>query len=363
MRSVIRLVPGPTTISAETRRIYGEAWDASPDTNDAFFERYAQCAARLGELLEARRPGTTVALMSGEAMAALWGAVKSVVGPGDRVVCLSNGLFGSGFAGMARAAGGTATLLESDWRGPLDTAALAAELARQPAKLVTAVHCETPSGQLNSAAVAEAGRLCRAHGALFLVDFVASAFGARVSVDAWEIDLGLCGSQKALSLPPDLGMVTVSARAWEAAEARGYEGYDALLPFRGAAERRYMPYTHNWRAVEALAQRLAAADLAESLARHERVARFCRARLAALGLQLYGAPELASPTVTAVLVPPAWQWPELRARLLEEGLELGGSYGPLKDRVMRVGHMGSQADMELVAAALDRLEKVLRSKL
>lgn len=359
---MIRMVPGPTAISAETRRIYGEAWDASPDTNEAFFERYAECSQRLAELLEARRPGTTVALMSGEAMVALWGAVKSVVGPGDRVLCLSNGLFGSGFADMARAAGSAATLLESDWRGPLDTAALERELVRAPTRLVTAVHCETPSGLLNTAAVAEAGRLCRAHGALFLVDFVASAFGARVSVDEWEIDLGLCGSQKALSLPPDLGIITVSARAWEAVEARGYEGYDALLPFRTALERRYMPYTHNWRAVEALAQRLAATDLAESLARHERVARFCRERLAQMGLTPYGAPELAAPTVTAVPVPPGWSWGELRAALLAEGVELGGSYGPLKDKVMRVGHMGSQADLELVAVALDRLEKVLRSK-
>jgi aspartate aminotransferase-like enzyme len=363
MRSVIRLLPGPTTISAETRRIYGEPWDTSPDTNDAFFERYAQCTAKLGDLLEARRPGTTVALMSGEAMVALWGAVKSVVGPGDRVVCLSNGLFGTGFADMARAAGAATTLLESDWRGPLDTAKLAGELARQPAKLVTAVHCETPSGQLNTAAVAEAGRVCRAHGALFLVDFVASAFGTRVSVDDWEIDLGLCGTQKVLSLPQDLGLVSVSARAWKAVEARRYEGYDALLPFRTAVERRHMPYTHNWRAIEALAQRLQETDLAESFARHERVAHQCRTRLARMGLALYGAPELASPTVTAALVPPGWTWPELRGRLLEEGVELGGSYGPLKDKVMRVGHMGSQADSELVATALDRLEKVLRSKM
>jgi aspartate aminotransferase-like enzyme len=110
------------------------------------------------------------------------------------------------------------------------------------------------------------------------------------------------------------------------------------------------------------------------------VAAYCRERCAAMGLTLYGAPELASPTVTAVSVPAGWQWAELRAALLAAGVELGGSYGPLKvglllsyfaqhfadpsfkDKVMRVGHMGSQADMALVTTALDRLEKVLRSK-
>lgn len=47
-------------------------------------------------------------------------AVKSVVGPGDKVVCMSNGVFGSGFADIARAAGGEVTLLESDWQRELN---------------------------------------------------------------------------------------------------------------------------------------------------------------------------------------------------------------------------------------------------
>ena len=91
--------------------------------------------------------------MSGEAMAALWGAVKSVVGSGDRVVCLSNGLYGTGFAGMARSAGAAETVLvESDWRGRLDLVRLEKELVARRTRMVTAVHCETPSGVLTERA-------------------------------------------------------------------------------------------------------------------------------------------------------------------------------------------------------------------
>lgn len=32
----------------------------------------------------------------------LWGSLKSTVRPGDTVVCLGNGIFGHGFADMAR---------------------------------------------------------------------------------------------------------------------------------------------------------------------------------------------------------------------------------------------------------------------
>ncbi len=40
------------------------------------------------------------------------------------------------------------------------------------------------------------------------------AVSCGAQVEAWHIDLGLFGSQKALSLLPTLGMVTVSDRAW-----------------------------------------------------------------------------------------------------------------------------------------------------
>jgi hypothetical protein len=68
----------------------------------------------------------------------------------------------------------------------------------------------------------EVGELCRLHGALYCVDFVSSAFGTPVSVKEWGVDLGLCGTQKVLSLPQDLALVTVSEKAWKAAEERRY---------------------------------------------------------------------------------------------------------------------------------------------
>jgi aspartate aminotransferase-like enzyme len=107
------------------------------------------------------------------------------------------------------------------------------------------------------------------------------------------------GVSEALSLPPDLGIVTVSARAWAAVEARGYEGYDALLPFRAALERRLMPYTHNWRAVEALAARLAALDLPECLARHEVCSRVNQALLSPLLPGAFTVANCASLTETS----------------------------------------------------------------
>ena len=79
-----------------------------------------------------------------------------------------------------------------------------------------------------------------------------------------------------------------------------------------------------------------------------------------MGLKLYAKEiELASPTVTAVKIPSGWTWCELDESLREYGMAVGGSYGLLAGKVFRIGHMGSQADMELVKEGMDILEEVL----
>jgi hypothetical protein len=108
--SLFSFVPGPTCVSPEALKIYGSDF-GSPDLSDAFFATYRQCTERLASMLDVEQSGSAI-IMSGEAMVGLWGSVKSVVRPGDRVACLSNGLFGTGFVDIARAAGGDVTLLE-----------------------------------------------------------------------------------------------------------------------------------------------------------------------------------------------------------------------------------------------------------
>ena len=62
--------------------------------------------------------------------------------------------------------------------------------------------------------------------------------------------------------------------------------------------------------------------------------------------------EYSAPTVTAVKVPESIGWEKLDRRLRERGVVVGGNYGPLAGKVFRLGHMGSQADLELVKKAV-----------
>jgi aspartate aminotransferase-like enzyme len=355
----IPLVPGPTSVPESVRRAYLTDY-ASADLESEYCQLYAVAQDQLRTILATT---SQVAIMTGEGMIALWGALKSCIAPGDRVLAVSTGVFGTGIGEMAASIGANVRSVEFGYDQIIDASRVEQEIQSFRPKMVTAVHCETPSGTLNP--IADTGAAVRANGVpLFYVDAVASAGGAPVLADEWSIDLCLIGTQKALSACPDLGAVAVSERAWDQIAAVGYTGYDALAPYRDALNEQWFPYTPAWASLAALSQ-ACSLILEEGLdgvfARHERAAQVCRDRAREIGIELYPVDAAAcAPTVTALKVPETIAWESLRLGLRARRMGVGGSLGPLKGRVFRIGHMGSQADVSLVNRGMDAVAQVIR---
>ncbi|MCL4465363.1 MAG: alanine--glyoxylate aminotransferase family protein [Chloroflexi bacterium] len=354
----VPMVPGPTAVPPAVLAAY-QADYGSADLEDEYFDLYAQTEGQLQLILQTRNQ---CAIMTGEGMLALWGAVKSCLKAGDRVLAVSTGLFGSGIGDLARSIGAQVESVDFPWNAVADPDQVEAAIKRVRPKMVTMVHCETSSGTLNP--VGAVGALVAKHDVpLFYVDGVSSAAGTELLIDGWHIDLGLIGTQKCLSSPPDLAIVTVSERAWRAVDEVGYQGYDALAPWKTALSDRYFPYTPYWQGLAALSQAcqlILAEGLAAVFARHAQAAQACRQGLAELGLELYSGQETySSPTVTAVQVPGQLGWAELDKRLRRRGVAVGGNYGQLAGKVFRLGHMGSQARVDLVQEALEALREAL----
>jgi len=355
----IPLVPGPTRVPESVRRAYLGNY-GSADLEPEYVQLYSDVQDQLRTILSTKNK---VALMTGEGMIALWGALKSCIEPGDRVLALSTGVFGYGIGEMAASIGADVRWVEFGYHEVLRPEAVEEGIRSFAPKMVTAVHCETPSGTLNP--VDRVGELVRRYDVpLYYVDAVASAAGSPILADEWSIDLCLFGTQKALSAFPDLAGVAVSDRAWPIIEKVDYPGYDALLPYRDAVEKGWFPYTPAWASLAALheaCQMVLEEGLENVYARHEAAAALCRRRARAMDLNLYPANEQAcSPTVTALRVPEGITWEELDAGLRERGMVVAGSLGPLAGDVFRIGHMGSQANLDLVNRGLDVLQDTLR---
>jgi aspartate aminotransferase-like enzyme len=156
-------------------------------------------------------------------------------------------------------------------------------------KMITVVHCETPSGTLNP--IDGLGRLKQEMRVpLLYVDAVSSIGGTPVRPDDWHIDLCLGGAQKCLSALPDTCFLSVSEAAWEVIDAVDYVGYDAIKPFKTAVEQHYFPYTPGWQATAGLnagAEAILKEGLETCFKRHAKVAAYCRKRLADIDYRLH----------------------------------------------------------------------------
>ncbi len=358
----IPMVPGPVKLPAPVLAAANVNYGAA-DLETEFLDLYNETESALARIMKTKN---RVVIASGEGMLVLWAGLKSCLRPGDRVIAISTGLFGEGIGRMAAGLGAEVRIIGLPYDQTLgDVTELEEAIKEFRPKMITMVHCETPSGTLNP--LEEVGRLKREYEVpLFYVDAVSSIGGTDVSVDENSIDLALGGAQKCLSAPPSTAFISVSQGAWEIIDEIDYDGYDALKPFRTAQESFYFPYTPNWHGIAGLnagAKLILEEGLEECFARHHTVADYCRTRLAEMDLGLFPAPDaVQSPTVTAVNLPTGWEWKDFDARLRAQGLVVGGSYGPMAGKVFRLGHMGSQARMEIAKAALDVIGNVLERK-
>ncbi|WP_255168566.1 pyridoxal-phosphate-dependent aminotransferase family protein [Natrononativus amylolyticus] len=350
----LRMTPGPTAVPAVVRERMSQP-TPNPDVEASFFEFYESLTEKLGAIYG----GDDVVILSGEGILGLEAAAASLLEDGDRALCLSNGLYGEGFADFVELYGGEAVTVGGPWDEPLDLEAIETELEEGAFDVATMVHCETPTGTLND--LEPVLDLLEEHGVVSVVDAVSSLGGTPVPTD--KIDVCLGATQKCFSAPPGLCVLSVSDRAWERIEATETRSFYAdLEPWRTALEERWFPYTHavsNLYGLEAAVDLLLEEGLEAVYDRHERAASRCRERAADLGLETYPAREsLCSPTVTALAV-------DGRASALQRAVRedhdvlLATGLGAVEDDVLRIGHMGHNARIDRVDRAMDALEAVL----
>ena len=184
------LTAGPTEASARTLAALGAPITYHYDPQ--FLEAYRETERKVARIF---RTSGDVMLLQGEAVLGLEAAARAVVQPGMHCLNVTSGVFGKGLGDKVRAAGGNVRELDVAWDDAVDPADVEDALREDPdIRLVSVVHCETPSGTLNP--IAEIGALAKAHDALVLVDCVSSLGGAPVETDEWGLDLCVAGPQK-----------------------------------------------------------------------------------------------------------------------------------------------------------------------
>ena len=357
----IPMIPGPVSVHPDILSIMNKDYGAG-QLDDNFLLLYRNTEILLQKINEFS--GDFI-IMTGEGMIALWGALKSVIHPRDKVYSIVTGVFGDGIGDMAVTAGAEVKKYSIPFDKTIsyaDFEKIEKEIKIFNPKLITLVHCETPSGTLNP--IKEIGEIKkRLNIPLLYVDAVSSMGGVSIRGDQWHIDLLLGGTQKCFSCPPNLGLIGVSSKAWDIILDVNYGGYDALKPFKNIYQVGRPPYTPYWHGIAALncgLNILFNEGLDSVFCRHQNVSEKCINLGKNLGLILFTSSDAVnSPTVTAFNIPASFTWQQWNKNLCTKGLYIAGSFGPMSGKIFRLGHMGTQADNNLIEQAFEVISSVL----
>jgi aspartate aminotransferase-like enzyme len=310
-------------------------------------------------LQRAFRTEHEVLILSASGTGGLEAAVVNHLSPGDAVLSVSIGVFGDRFAKIATRYGADVTKLAVEWGDAADPAAVGDSLRAmaadgRPAKAVLLTHNETSTGVTNPLQELAAAVHAAAPEAVLLVDGISGVGAVPFDTDAWGLDVVVTGSQKSWMVPPGLAMLSVSPRAWEAAErATMPRFYFDLKAHRDSAAKGETPWTPAVGvcfALDVALQELEREGYPAIFARHAACGAAARAGLAAMGFRLFAEPAHASDTVTAAWLPEGVEWSALSRELRGRGLVLAGGQGALTGRIFRVGHLGAVSVDDMVAA-------------
>lgn len=349
------MTPGPTQVRENVRMARSLA-TTNPDLDLAFYDYYKDTCDLLSNLLHTKNVSY---IMSGEGILGLEAACASLTEPGDRVLVLDNGIFGKGFADFVKIYGGEPVLYTADYHQDFDVDALAAWLENDhDFKYATIVHCDTPTGVLNP--IESICPLLKKYGILSVIDAVSSMFGVDIDVDACQADIVCGGSQKALSAPVGLTMVCVSADAIKAMEQRKTpiaSFYANILTFRDYYKNKWFPYTMPISDIYGLRTALENVKADSAIhQRHAKIAEATRKAVTEAGLKLYLNKGYCA-TVTVVEVPGGVDSAALLHTMEEQyGVMIAGCFDILAGKVIRLGHMGENANVEDVTMMLDALD-------
>lgn len=358
MKNPMIMTPGPTGVR-ENVRFARAVETTNPDLDGRFYDFYKETCEKIAKMLKTKNE---VRVLSGEGILGLEAACASLTEKGDRVLIIENGIFGEGFADFVKLYGGEPFFFRGDRKHKINVEELKKFLDKDSDfKYATVVHCDTPSGMLND--INEICPLLKEKGILTVVDSVAAMGGEDIRVDEWKIDIALGGSQKCISAPPGLTLVSISEAAFKAMESRKTpiaSFYCNLLAWKTYYEDKWFPYTPPISDIVGL--NVAVENLLEDsdiILRHDKIASATRAAVVYAGLDLY-IKDGFSNTVTVIQVPHGIDDKKVRDYMVNNyNVMIAGSFGYLEGRVFRIGHMGEGARIEKVSYALFALQKSL----
>jgi aspartate aminotransferase-like enzyme len=356
MRKNYLLTPGPTPLPPQV---------CEAMSRPIIHHRTPQFQAILKEATEGLKyvfqTKNDVFILASSGTGAMEAAVANLLSCGDVALTIEGGKFGERWTEICKSYGVVAEVIRVEWGKAVEPQEIAKRLKANPKiKAVFATLCETSTGVNND--IQAIGQVVKDTGAVLVVDAISGLGAIDLKTDDWNCDVVVSGSQKGLMIPPGLGFISVSAKAWSLInDSKSPRYYFDLKKAKKAIDKTDTPFTPAISLIIALVEslRMIKEDGLENVfGRHKKMADATRAAMKALGLSLF-APGAASDAVTAVNVPAGIDGEKLVKTMRDVyGVTIAGGQDELKGKVFRIAHMGFIEEFDIIAG-ISCIEKVL----
>lgn len=292
-------------------------------------------------------------------------SVTSLLKPKDKILVVSNGVFGDRWEQIFKRYPVDVKVLRSSPGYYVTPEEVMEEVKKDNYKMVTLTHVETSTGVREP--IKDVVSKIRKDVELIVVDGVSSVGAEEVKAEEWNVDVYLTASQKALGAPAGAGLLVLSPKALEFLNQDSIAGYylnlkNWLPVMRSMEEGKPMyfstPPVHVIMQLSKAFKLIEEEGIENRIKRHSIVSRAIRAGIEALGLEIVAKkPEAYSNTVTGVIlkvVEPA----KVLSESISEGVEFAPGVHPAF-KYFRIGHMGWVTPNDAIVA-ISVIERTLK---
>ena len=357
MKRNLLLTPGPTQIPPDICQALGRPiiHHRTPQFQDYLKE------AQEG-LKHVFKTVNDVHLLASSGTGAMEAAVSNLLSSGDKAVTVEAGKFGERWTEICQAYGVNTQVVKIPWGHTIQPGQVREILEKDKGiKAIFVTHCETSTGVTTDIqAIAE---VVKNSNTVLVVDAVSSLGVTDLQMDHWGVDVVASASHKGLGLPPGLGFIALSPKAWKLVEtAKSPRYYFDLRKSKKAIEKIDTPFTPAIGIVIALIEslkKIKETGLDNLLAHYAKLAKAAREAAKTLGLSLYADPSCLSNVLTAINVPAGIDGEKLVKKMRDtHGITIAGGQEELKGKIIRIAHMGCLDEYDILTG-IACLEKVL----
>ena len=350
--------PGPTPVPE--RVLLAMAGPIMHHRDPAYEELFQEVREGLQYVFQTKNE---VLVFASSGTGAMEGAVSNTLSRGDEVLVVRGGKFGERWGEICEAYGVSFTPIDVPWGEAVDPLLIEKALDAQPSiKAVFVQASETSTGAMHP--IKEIADLVKKRdGTILVVDAISGLGVFDLPMDKWGLDVVISGSQKAFMLPPGLGFVALSDKAWSFVKQSNLPKYYFNFEKEAAsAKKNQSQFTPAISLVVGLRESLKMfreEGLENVFKRHEKLARATREAVKALGLELL-APESPSNALTAIKAPEGIDGKKLKKNFEDMyGLIIAGGQSQLKGKIIRIAHIGYFQPLDIIQA-VSALELILK---